>query len=630
MDLQYPGSGYDHTIHSPREQNLPHSPTASSREEAKTLYHGMKTAKFSPDSDTLQLASHLHPSGEEHAKQLPTRKRTIPDQHSPSAFTLNTNKESNSQSFSALIARAEEQAERLRILLEGHTASLPRLTSTKREHRADQPQSPLSSHPPQQARATEIKPILQQSLKTHITEPDITGQSSSETRAGLTVLDDPAADSAFEQPDVGTVEAPSGSTDSALQNQLSQDDQLSTSSSASPTEGVYEIQEYPVDVEKDQGSPGSAVEQFVTTHEFFNQEQYQSGPETSGSKDSGHLEDEVITRDSASYLPPMDIRTGPPAADQNPITQTITHSLESKVSELEISGADKEDDDATSIDATAINDKPEKTGTQPDKASVLPSLSDSATETDILAEAKLSPKNEDDIQLTSESVQKEKPAYKTLTISVISVATPHLKPAKKTPERLDTNQNTRAQDTVVPTARKKSVRWAAPVEQNPPSSVQTETQKPQAEPLRTGSASISSPAKPVIEAKKAATVGTPLPLSDGPRTRSIKITYEYRRRHYEIYKQTFSPDTTLEVIQQRMNAEISKFKSSGYKSQYPIRAEISSVIKDLPDSKRTISVDLPGTRHEEHQDSAATLPYEQKTASLLDELKNAEAESDFY
>ncbi|WP_163370585.1 hypothetical protein [Endozoicomonas acroporae] len=625
MDLQYPGSGYDHTIHSPREQNLPHSATASSREEAKTLYHGMKTDKFSPDSDTLQLSSHLHPSAEEHAKQLPTRKRKIPDQHYQSAFTLNTNKESTSQSFSALIARADEQAERLRILLEGHTASLPRLTSTKREHRTDQPQFPLSSHPPQQARATEIKPILQQSLETQITEPHITGPTSSETRAGLTVLDDPAAASPFQQPDADTAEALSGSTGSALQNQLSQDGQLSTSSSASSIEGVYEIQEYPVDVETDQRSPGSAVEQFVTTHEFFNQEQYQSGPETSGSDDSGHLEDEIITRDSASYLSLMDITTGPPATDQNPITQTITHSLESKVVELEISGADKEEDDAT-----AINDTPEKTGTQPDKASVLPSLSDSATETDSLAEAKLSPKNEDDIQLTSESMQKEKPAYKKLTISVVSVANPHLKPAKKTPERLDTNQGTSAQDTVVPTARKKSVRWAASVEQNRSPSVQTETQKPQAEPLRSGSASISSPAKSVIGAKKAATVGTPSELSDGPRTRSIKITYEYQRRHYEVYKQTFSPDTTLEVIQQRMNAEISKFKSSGYKSQYPIRAEINSVIEDLPDSKRTISVDVPGTRNVERQDSAATSAYEQKTASLLDQLKNAEAESDSY
>ncbi|WBA83117.1 hypothetical protein [Endozoicomonas sp. GU-1] len=424
MDLQYPGSGYDHTIHSPREQNLPQSATASSREEAKTLYHGMKTDKFSPDSDTLQLSSHLHPSAEEHAKQLPTRKRKIPDQHYQSAFPLNTNKESTSQSFSALIARAEEQAERLRILLEGHTASPPRLTSTKQEHRADQPQSPLSSYPPQPARATEIKPILQQSLETQITEPDITGQSSSETWAGLTVLDDPATASPFEQPDADTAEAPSGSTDSALPNQLSQDDQLSTSSSASSTEGVYEIQEYPVDVETDQGSPGSPLEQFVTAHEFFNQEQYQSGPETSGSDDSGHLEEEVITRDSASYLPSMDITTEPPAADQNPITQTITHSLESQVGELDISGADKEDDDATSIDATAINNTPEKTITPPDKASVLSSLSDSATATVSLAETKLSPKNEDDIQLTSESMQKEKPVYKKLTISVVSVATP--------------------------------------------------------------------------------------------------------------------------------------------------------------------------------------------------------------
>ncbi|WP_422449343.1 MULTISPECIES: hypothetical protein [unclassified Endozoicomonas] len=623
MDLQYPGSGYDHTIHRPREQNLPHSATASSREEAKTLYHGMKTDKFSPDSDTLQLSSHLHPSAEGHAKQLPTRKRKIPDQHYQSAFTLNTNKKSTSQSFSALLARADEQAERLRILLEGHTASLPRL----REHRADQPQSSLSSQP---VRATEIKPIRQQSLETHITEPDITGLSSSETWAELTVQDAPAAASPFEQPDADTAEAPSGSTDSTLQNQLSQDDQLSTSSSASSTEGVYEIQEYPVDIETDQGSPGSPVEQFVTAHEFFSQEQYQSGPETSGSDDSGHLEDEVITRDSASYLPSMDITTGPAAADQNPITQTITHSLESKVGELEISGADKEDDDAT-----AINDTPEKTGTQPDKASVLPSLSDSATETDSLAETQLSPKNEDDIQLTSESMQKEKPVYKKLTISVVSVANPHLKPAKKTPERLDTNQSTSAQDTIAPKARnpkarKKSVRWAPSVEQHHSTSVQTETQKPQAEPSRTGSASISSPAKSVIGAKKAATVGTPSELSDGPRTRSIKITYEYRRRHYEVYKQTFSPDTPLDVIQQRVNAEISKFKNSGYKSQYPIRAELSSVIKDLPDSKRTMSVDVPGSRNVDRQDSAATPSYEQKTASLFDQLKNAEAESDFY
>ncbi|WBA83116.1 hypothetical protein [Endozoicomonas sp. GU-1] len=168
------------------------------------------------------------------------------------------------------------------------------------------------------------------------------------------------------------------------------------------------------------------------------------------------------------------------------------------------------------------------------------------------------------------------------------------------------------------------------MEQHRSTSVQTETQKPQAEPLRTGSASISSAAKSVAGAKKAATVGTPSELSDGPRTRSIKITYEYRRRHYEVYKQTFSPDTPLDVIQQRVNAEISKFKSSGYKSQYPIRAEISSVIKDLPDSKRTMSVDVPGSRNVERQDSAATPAYEQKTASLLDQLKNAEAESDFY
>ncbi|WP_257264945.1 hypothetical protein [Endozoicomonas sp. ONNA2] len=164
MDIQYSSKVNTQTVRSPHEQNLPGSDTERSREEARIPCYGMKTEKFSPDSDALQLSPHLAPHPErtrgENTRELPARKPEI--SHHQSALTENSGststhqgvkgdmssavKEASTTAPRTYIARAEEQIERLRLLLQKPMlASLP---SVNREYRTDQTQSTQFRPPP--------------------------------------------------------------------------------------------------------------------------------------------------------------------------------------------------------------------------------------------------------------------------------------------------------------------------------------------------------------------------------------------------------------------------------------------------------------------------------------------------
>ncbi|USE38518.1 hypothetical protein [Endozoicomonas sp. SCSIO W0465] len=106
MNLPPSGSGYDQAVHSPRQQGLPYTGTESFPEEARALYSGMRTTKFSPDSDALQLTPHLKPSTEEKPKELPARKQGI----SEPQYRINTSTSDKRQALSDSVPVFDEGA----------------------------------------------------------------------------------------------------------------------------------------------------------------------------------------------------------------------------------------------------------------------------------------------------------------------------------------------------------------------------------------------------------------------------------------------------------------------------------------------------------------------------------------
>lgn len=665
MDLHFPGSGYNQTVHSPHGQNCPPSATASSAEGAKALSFGMKTDKFSPAPDTLQLSPHLEPAKTENTRELPDRKRKISDHQYQSAFTPDTSKqiptpadsppesdvsvrhlgeslpahqsddiyhqqvqelwailrasqsrarkssapkphsiirdmspdtkmEATSPALLSSTASAKEQTKSTRATIEGSTEPLPDLKSAENEHGAD---SLHKLHKTPDARAAKAGTELLGSIDISAHKTSLAGKDSSDN-TGLS-----------------TAGMTNSLTKSVLRPETREDsrqrsDSLSLSTSSSE-EGVYIVNE--ADTEK---SPGP----LDSTRAPAEEKRHQS--ESDITQTIMHRtvdpEDYKVLHSAFKPLTLEEVPEADADSSQTVSEETDTaRSLEKMVSELV-----SEDTDNVQPEEQESRQSSTTTG-----ASGHTGLS--ATGTGSSAESEFRPKNEDDIQQISESVKKETASYRsTLTIYVTTVADPHLKPAKP-PEIPGTEHSVDTQDTLVSTAQKKSVRWATSIEPDHSTSVHKETHKLPAEPLRTEEpAATSSPAESVIAAKKAATVGTPPESSDGLRTRTIKITYEKLGRHKDVYKQTFSPGTTLEVLQQRMNAQIRMFKRWGYKGQFPIRAEISSVIKGLPDSQKAFSFDEAGTRKAKLQGSAAKTDYEQEIASLFDKLKYAEAESD--
>lgn len=460
MDLQCSGSGYDHTVHSPREQNLPHPATETSREEARVLYYGMKTDKFSPDSDTLQLSPHLQPSREENAKELSTRKRKISDHQYQSAFTLNTNDKKQTLADSTPEISA--------------SASHPGARASE----MDSTWAPDKTQPDVQAADNIYDQQIQRVWKILGDVPSTTKISSTPTHHS--VIRDMSPNTNIE----GTG-FPFYSDIARAEEQIERLRILLEGSTASlpglaSVKSDYRADQTQSTLFKDLPTPFTP-EPLATPWDL-----------------SRTTDEKQLTADS--YPPPLN--TG--LTDESTTTETQQLTTEQTATSSS-SSTEVQTDDTDKVHAE--HRRQASTATESSSNTGL-----SATGTGSSAESEFRPKNEDDIKQISESMKKETASYKTIptTIRVVSVAKPHLTPAKP-PESPGTNQSASFQSNIVPTTKKKSVRWATSVEPNRSSSVQVhkETQKQQEESLTTETASTSGPAVSVIGAKKATAGGMP-------------------------------------------------------------------------------------------------------------------------
>ena len=622
MDLQHSGSGYDQAVHSPLEQNLPHSVTESSREEARTLYYGMKTEKFSPDPDALQLSPHLEPSREENLKELPARKPEISDRQYQSPFTQNIiDMPSNTivmevtcASSQLYIARAEEQIERLRALLE-----------EPREQRAS---------------------VFGNQVKTTTEKFDAAINQDIVDEANQNRKQSP-----LKEPDNSTAETSSSVTDSASRNRLSQcapHREPSSTSASSSIEGAGKIQEHPegylpsMDIKT--RSP-EANQNPITQTIMPNIESKVGDREISGADRDRADRDRADRKNGGETA----IKDQPQDASTQQGKASILSSLGTSATEgsplkprsVTVDSTEVPDQRSAVSKQTAVSSS-SATGRQTEdtdqvhsehlrQASTAPKSSSntglSATKTRSLTEPEFHPKNEDDIKKTSQSKIKKKPPFKKRHSGthILTKFMPCLAPAKP-PESRGKDQSTSSQGTAVSADQKKSVKFATSVKPTRFTAIHKEAQKQMEASLNTESASASDPAEPVSGAEKTATVGKPSESSDVLRTRSIKIDFGLRGKYTQYHAETFSPGTTLEVIQKRMNDQIIKFKSSAsYRNLFPIRAEISSVVEGFPDSKISRSFDEVRAKKAKHQGSAHSPNYESKTASLFNQLKEAEA-----
>ncbi len=258
-----------------------------------------------------------------------------------------------------------------------------------------------------------------------------------------------------------------------------------------------------------------------------------------------------------------------------------------------------------------------------------------------LDESKHRPQTDEDIERISASMRKEhlKSKRTTTTISVYMKRTESHKtevkanvvPGRAT-EQQSIEHSVRSQITVGSTTPKKQVKWDSSVD--PASSSVPKEAQQQEEPLKTEAASASGLAESVTGAERAAEVGKPSASSDDLRTRNVKVTYKTYGTYQRTYEEkTFPAGSSIDSLQEWLNETRVKFKRS-YLGHNAMQVEVTSKIKDCPDSRLQFAFDEGKTTRVKARESDATRAsvvsptFKQTSESLLADLKSAEAKAD--